>query len=121
MATTSQPRSLLSIARLNMARSRMRPSIWSLVRIDQTCFGRSGGFAPVGLPLFHGTRLWDSGAHSTDPAWSYSSVTGEESMCHWLGIVDPTNLLPLRKSCILSEPRKSLIKPSFEGFVDRGP
>ena len=26
-------------------------------RIDQTCLGRSGGFAPVSLPLFHGTRL----------------------------------------------------------------
>jgi hypothetical protein len=51
----SQPRSLLSIARLNIARSRMRPSIWSLVRIDQTCLGRSGGFAPVSFPLFHGT------------------------------------------------------------------
>jgi hypothetical protein len=33
----------------------MRPSIWSLVRIDQTCLGRSGGFAPVSFPLFHGT------------------------------------------------------------------
>src|SRR3954453_8454479 len=57
MATTSQPRSLLSIAKLNMAKSRARPSIWSFVRIDQTCLGRSGGFAPVSLPLFHGTRL----------------------------------------------------------------
>ncbi|MBT1517034.1 hypothetical protein KIP88_42420 [Bradyrhizobium sp. SRL28] len=47
----------LSIARLNMARSRARPSIWSFVRIDQTCLGRSGGFAPVSFPLFHGTRL----------------------------------------------------------------
>jgi hypothetical protein len=34
--TTSQPLSLLSMARLNIARSRMRPSTWSLVRIDQT-------------------------------------------------------------------------------------
>src|SRR5450631_1932123 len=57
IATTSQPRSLLSIARLNMARSRARPSIWSFVRIDQTCLGRSGGFAPVSFPLFQGTRL----------------------------------------------------------------
>ena len=71
MATTSQPRSLLSIAKLNMARSRARPSIWSFVRIDQTCLGRSGGFAPVSLPLFHGTRL---GSHSLDPAWPYSSA-----------------------------------------------
>jgi len=36
-------RSLLSMARLNSARSRIRPSTWSLVRIDQTCFRRSGG------------------------------------------------------------------------------
>src|SRR3982751_4399533 len=56
MATTSQPRSLLSIAKLNIARSRVRPSIWSFVRINQTCLGRSGGFAPVSFPLFHGTR-----------------------------------------------------------------
>jgi hypothetical protein len=40
-----------------IARSRVRPSICNLVRIDQTCFGRSGGFAPVNLPLFQGTRL----------------------------------------------------------------
>src|SRR5258708_12578329 len=53
-ATTSQPRSLLSIARLNIARSRLRSAAWSLVRIDQTCFGRSGGLAPTSLPLFQG-------------------------------------------------------------------
>jgi 5-aminolevulinate synthase len=56
IATTSQPRSLLSMAKLNIARSRARPSIWSFVRIDQTCLGRSGGFAPVTSPLFQGTR-----------------------------------------------------------------
>src|SRR6476646_4159616 len=56
-ATTSHPRSLLSIAMLNNARSRVRPSTWSFVRMDQTCLGRSGGFAPTILPLFHGTRL----------------------------------------------------------------
>jgi hypothetical protein len=61
IATTSQPRSLLSIAKLNIARSRARPSIWSFVRIDQTCLGRSGGFAPVTLPLFQGTRFWAVG------------------------------------------------------------
>jgi hypothetical protein len=39
------------------AKSRVRPSICSLVLIDQTCFGRSGGFAPVSFPLFQGVRL----------------------------------------------------------------
>jgi hypothetical protein len=38
-------------------KSRVRPSIWSLVRIDHTCFGRSGGFDPISLLLFHGVRL----------------------------------------------------------------
>jgi len=56
-AKTSQPRSLLSMARLNITKSRVRPSTCSLVRIDQTCFGRSGGFAPVSLPLFQDRRL----------------------------------------------------------------
>ena len=31
--------------------------IWSLVRIDHTCFGRSGGLAPISLPLFQAMRL----------------------------------------------------------------
>src|SRR5690349_13138643 len=57
MATTSQPRSLLSIARLNMARSRVRPSIINRVLMHQTCFGRSGGLAPISFPLFQGVRL----------------------------------------------------------------
>src|SRR6516165_12274033 len=53
-ATTSQPRSLLSIARLNIARSRVLLS--SLLRIDQMCFGRSGSLAPVSFPLFQAKR-----------------------------------------------------------------
>src|SRR5262245_46581492 len=57
MATTSQPRSLLSIARLNIASSRVRPSIINRVLMDQTCFGRSGGLAPISFPLFQGVRL----------------------------------------------------------------
>ena len=45
-------------------------SIWSFVRIDQTCLGRSGGFAPVSFPLFHGTRL-DAGILFT---WSCMAI-----------------------------------------------
>jgi hypothetical protein len=41
---------------LNIAKSRVRPSICNRVRIDQTCFGRSGGFWPMSLPLFQGSR-----------------------------------------------------------------
>src|SRR5204862_358349 len=56
-ATPSEPRSLLSIARSNSARSRVCWSICSFVRIAQTCFGLRGGFAPVSLRLFHGIRF----------------------------------------------------------------
>jgi hypothetical protein len=35
----------------------IRPSTWSFVRMDHTCFGRSGGFAPTIFPLFQGTCL----------------------------------------------------------------
>lgn len=49
------PRSLLSIARLNIAKSRILPSNCSLVRIDHTCLVCSGGLAPISLTLFHGT------------------------------------------------------------------
>jgi len=67
IATTSQPRSLLSIAKLDIASSRAWPSIWSFVRMDQTCLGRGGGFAPVTLPLFQGTRF---GAVGVSFDWS---------------------------------------------------
>src|SRR5213596_2736930 len=97
MATTSQPRSLLSIARLNMARSRVRPSIWSFVRIDQTCLGRSGGFAPVSFPLFHGTRLGVGAAFT----WScmlilLGSVTEARRMRHQVRLLIRSVLGPKR-------------------------
>ena len=38
-------------------------------------------------------------------------------MCQWVGSADPTNLLLLRKSCILSQPRKLAHGTTFEGFV----
>ena len=72
MPTKSQPRSLLSTARLNIAKSRIRPSICSLVRMDQTCLASSGGLAPISFPLFHGVRS-NAGRSSCDHApWSSS-------------------------------------------------
>jgi hypothetical protein len=53
--------SLLSITRLNMVRSRARPSIWSVVQIDQTCLGRSGGFARSACPCSNATAYEASG------------------------------------------------------------
>src|SRR6266478_4325175 len=78
MATTSQPRSLLSIARLNMARSRVRPSIWSFVRIDQTCLGRSGASPRSACPCSRACGLDFSTGRLRCLTWSYSSVTEDD-------------------------------------------
>jgi hypothetical protein len=87
MATTSQPRSLPSIAKLNIARSRTRPSIWSFVRIDQTCSGRSGGFAPVSLPLFQGTR--SRGVRVAITASDIVILVGYKSEEHEPPVIEP--------------------------------
>ena len=55
--TRSQARSLLSMARLKSASSRIAPLISSRTRIDHTFFGCSGRFCPTRIPLFHGYRL----------------------------------------------------------------
>jgi hypothetical protein len=54
--TRSQARSLLSIARLKIARSRLDPAISRRTRMDQTCFGSRGFFWPMSNPLFQGRR-----------------------------------------------------------------
>jgi len=52
----SQARSLLSIARLNIARSRVFAPSCRRIRIAQISLSFRGSFCPVSLPLFHGTR-----------------------------------------------------------------
>jgi hypothetical protein len=48
----------LSVAQQELHGSEVtRPSNSNRVLIDQTCFGRSGGLAPISLPLFQGVRL----------------------------------------------------------------
>jgi hypothetical protein len=54
--TRSHARSLLSIAKLKIARSRLDRAISRRTRIDQTCFGSSGFFWPTSNPLFQGCR-----------------------------------------------------------------
>jgi hypothetical protein len=71
-ATTSQPRSLLSIARLNIAKSRVHPAICNRVRIDHTCFGPNGGFRPITLPLFQGSRRSFEASLALKSPWSSS-------------------------------------------------
>ncbi len=55
-AHTSQPRSLLSMARLKSARPRTFRITCRCVQIAQTCLGCSGGLGPTSLPLFQGIR-----------------------------------------------------------------
>jgi hypothetical protein len=50
--TRSHPRSLLSRARLNRAKSRVLLANCRRIRIDQISFGFSGGFCPSRRPLF---------------------------------------------------------------------
>jgi len=53
--TRSQPRSLLSIARLNKASSFVALASCNLIRIAQISLSLSGGFCPMSLCLFHGS------------------------------------------------------------------
>ncbi len=55
--TKSQALNLLSIARLNSARSRMFPDSSSLTRMVQTSSSLSGRFCPMSLPLFQAGLL----------------------------------------------------------------
>ncbi len=65
--TRSQPRSLLSIAMSNIARSRTRRSRSSQKRIAQTCCGLSVRFAPSFRPAFQGLRSLKPGSYSECP------------------------------------------------------
>ncbi len=56
--TKSQPRSLLSIARLKRARSRRLPASSRRARMAQTCLGSNGRFYPTRRPLFQALRFW---------------------------------------------------------------
>jgi hypothetical protein len=59
--TKSQARSLPSIARLKIARSRLDRAISNRTRMDQTCFGSGGFFWPISNPLFQGRWLLSVG------------------------------------------------------------
>jgi hypothetical protein len=54
--TRSHPRSLQSMARLNMARPRTCWVFWRWMRIAHMSLGFSGAFWPTSLPLFQGSR-----------------------------------------------------------------
>ncbi len=61
--TMSHPRSLLSIARSNRARSRSRPSRSRKNRTAHICFCVSGRLVPTILPAFHAGRECMAGSY----------------------------------------------------------
>jgi len=63
---------LAVMARLNRARSRVRPSSCNFARMDHTWPGRSGGFGPVSLPLLRAGR----GASPGDDGGELSFMVG---------------------------------------------
>jgi hypothetical protein len=67
--TKSHPRSLLSMARSNRARSRMRPSRSRKKRIAQICRGVRARLAPTCLPAFHAGRPLAAGSYLEIPSW----------------------------------------------------
>jgi hypothetical protein len=52
-------------------------STCSLARIDQMCFGRSGGLAPISLPLFQGICFGILGTTGSLSCMGLSSDQGE--------------------------------------------
>jgi peptide/nickel transport system substrate-binding protein len=69
---------------LNIAKSCVRPAICNRVRIDQTCFGRSGGFWPISLPSFQrqdftvGLSVTEAGVDDPDQQFYENYVCGAE-------------------------------------------
>jgi hypothetical protein len=72
--TRSQPLNLLSMARLSIARSRLRPSSWSLTRIVHTSLASKGAFDRSGVPV---PRLaaWGRGKLGFSWGWCLRSRT----------------------------------------------
>lgn len=71
--TTSQPRSLLSMAKSNSARSRNRLCWSSQKRIAQTCCCFSARLAPISRPSFQGRSSWKGGVDGLVPHHSAPS------------------------------------------------
>ena len=68
--------------------------IWiNFVRpFDQICFGRSGGFAPVSLPLFQGRRLIAAVVFSGSPMVLLLRYSERDHHALRVKILDTNNL-----------------------------
>ena len=82
--TTSQPRSLLSMARSNSARSRSRRSRSSQKRIAQTCCGFSAFLAPSFRPAFQARRSREAGSYSECPIIVLLSALVGQRELRWM-------------------------------------
>ena len=82
--TTSQPRSLLSMARSNSTRSRSRRSRSSQKRIAQTCCGFSALLAPSFRPAFQARRSREAGSYSECPIIVLLSALVGQRELRWM-------------------------------------
>ena len=95
--TTLKPLSLLSMAKLNIARSHILPSICSMLRIDQTCLGRSGGCALSVCPYSRVRGAMPEGSDLQGLAWSCSSVAEDDQPVPRLS--GPSEVIWQRSGC----------------------
>ncbi len=103
--TRSQPRSLLSIAMLNRARSRWFSANSSRTRIAQTCYGFSGLFWPTIRPLFQAGR-------SARMAGKFSVSMTEPPIRHALPQRQP-DVDHVKISHDVALPSRSAVSPDF--------
>lgn len=111
----SHARSLLSIARLNIASSRRFDAIWSRVQIAQISLSFNGGFCPVSLLLFHGTQ-WPTTTFSDFMTISFQ-VKGDRVCALSDGRYPPNTAFI---GCCMNVPRRSkCADPNVLGLDDR--
>ncbi|CDY78880.1 hypothetical protein BGLT_01611 [Caballeronia glathei] len=108
----SHARSLLSIARLNIAHSRALDDICSLVLIAQISRSFNGGFWPVNLPLFHGTRREPE---ELSVSMTTSSSTKGDRFCAWWSGQSSTRSCPSVSFCECHHRAKAAVQPTPPG------
>ncbi len=74
----------------------MRPDSCNVLRMAQTCFSRSGGLAPISLPLFQGVRRREDVDEVTVVVMASLQNRGEFRMTDWRSVRSIERLAPER-------------------------
>lgn len=106
----SQPRSLLSMARLNSAKSRVFSASCNRIRIAQISFSFSGAFCHISRPLFQATG---DGALFRCVFMGFSYSEGNPIMVRKVGAYRPK---PVDHAC---PPNVCLLWDTGQSFVNR--